>query len=424
MERPEDKVIIPYGTRPLDEAREFTGRILHAPDYALDVLTCIIAATHTLDSWNAVPRVLATSPEGQSGKTTLLNAIRLLATTWNATNASSYALKSKFSDRGQAPVIMVDEVSDIFGKDGRRGSSNPVGTIARDGYLRNATVSVSRSGTTEDVPAFCFMAMAGLRNAVPNDIYTRCIDFKMKPVPEGIVMEDALDPDTEVMASDIRVLLHAYTRTLLGGEIRKIQRTFKAPHPRFRDRMKQIWLPAYATALASDRVEMMRYEIECERRERLGLPAPGKPACDWAGRILTAFKEMALDAADLPVLTSEQNLLKDAARYARRSGANFIVAADLRDWLRTESENQLWDKLTDRRLAILMTDALGPNTVRAVDGTRKARGWYAAPVVSSWDALDASLTPAQAAEEEPDESELFDDVATENGVGNSHHGKI
>jgi hypothetical protein len=412
-------ITIPYGTRPLDEARDFAAKILWAPDYMLDALAAAIAASHVLEAWNAVPRILATSPLGETGKTTLFNVIRLLAqNTWTATQATSFALKSKFNDRG-APFILADEVSDFFGLDGRRGQANPIGTVARDCYLRNATASVSRNGTTEDIPAFCFMALAGRRNAVPVDIYTRCIEFKMRPVPESVPLElDALDPDTEAMAVDVRTMLHAYMRAMLAPEIKRIQRQFKPPHPKFRVRLRQIWMPLYATALAADNVERQRYEAECLRRMETGEPPPDPPVCNWAQRILTAFKAMALDASDLPVLTSAQSMLRDTAAYIRsqQPAPEFACAADIRDWLRDNTDNQLWATLTDRRLAILMTEGLGPNTVRARpdDPTHKARGWYAADILARWDALDAALTPPVSREPEQDESSLFDDIeATE-----------
>jgi len=411
----EQLVTIPYGTRPLDEIRDFIAKILWAPDYMLDALAALIAATHTLDSWNAVCRALATSTEGLCGKSTLLQICRLLGLNyWAATQATSYALKSKFSDR-DAPLIAVDEVSDIFGLDGRRGQANPVATVARDCYTRTATVSVSRNGTAEDIPAFCFMILGGRRNAVPYDVWTRCIEFKLRRVPESVTLElDAYDSDTEAMAVPIRTMLHAYMRAMLAPEIKKIQRRTFAPHPKFRDRLKQIWTPLYVTALAADIVEQQRYEAEVIRCMEAGLELPEPPACNWAQRILTAFKAMALDASDLPVLTAPQSMLRDTAAYIRNQvpAPEFVCASDIRDWLRDQSGEQLWSSLTDRRLAILMTEGLGPNTVRARpdDPATKARGWYAAEILAKWDALDAALTPPVSAEVQEDESSLFDDI--------------
>jgi hypothetical protein len=276
-------------------------------------------------------------------------------------------------------------------------------------------VSISNNRTAEDIPAFCFMAMGGRRNAVPADVWTRCIEFKVRRIPESVTLgRDALDPDTEAEAVMLRSLLHSYMRAMLAPEVRKIQRRFAAPHPKFRDRLQQIWAPLYVTALAADQIEQQRYETEVTRCEQTGQPAPEPPVCNWAQRCLTAFKAMALDASDLPALTAPQAMLRDTAAYIRNlaPAPEFVAAADLRDWLRDSSGEQLWSSLTDRRLAILMVEGLGPNTVRARpdDPERKARGWYAAAVLAKWDALERALTPPVAAEPDEDESSLFDDL--------------
>jgi hypothetical protein len=415
----EAPVTIPYGTRPLDEARAFAAQVLWVPaGHMLDALTLAIAASHLLDAWNAAPRLLATSPAAQAGKTTLLNVIRLLAPSpWPATSATSWALRSKFGDR-ERPFVLVDEVSDIFGPSGRAGQHNPVATVARDCYLRNATVSISVSRTAEDIPAFCFMAMAGRRNAVPEDIYSRCIEFRMRPLPEAVTLQlDALDPDTEAMAGDVRTLLHAYMRAVLAPEIRVIQRRFLPPHPRFRDRLRQIWTPLYVTALAADTVERQRYEAECERCARCGEPPPEPPPCSWAQRALTAFKAMALDASDLPVLTSAQKALRDVAGYIRSlgTGPRYAYAPDARDWLRDQSGEELWSRLTDKQLARTMIAGLGPVTVRARpdDPARKAKCWRADDVLAAWDALERALAPAPPAA--ADEESIFDDEIAAGG---------
>jgi len=421
---PEPPVTIPYGTFPLDEARQFAGEILWAPDYMLDALTLACAASHVLDTWATVPRLLATSPEGKSGKTTLLDVVRLLAAgAWEATGATSYSLKAKFNEP-ERPFILVDEVSDIFGTSGRAGAGSPVGLVARNGYRRTATVSMSVNRTSEDIPAFCFMAMGGLKTAVPPDIRSRCIEFRMRPVPQTVTMRrDSLDPDTEGEAVMVRSLLHTYMRAMLAPGIRKLQRRHAQPHPKFRDRLAQIWGPLYLTAKAADMADEARWEQACRIAEANGDDLPEPPACDWERRALTAFKAMALDASDLPALTPAQAMLRDTATYIRGlvPGPEFVAAADVRDWLRDSCDEQLWSTLTDRRLAILMVEGLGPNAVRARpdDPTVKARGWYCREVLAKWDALERALTPPVATVPDEDESSLFDDLPGEGNSGNT-----
>ena len=70
--------------------------------------------------------------------------------------------------------------------------------------------------------------------------------------------------------------LHQWARGS-EDEIRRAFRNIRRPHPKFRARRAQIWGPMYALALeAGD---------------------------DWPERCLAAFKAMALDASDVPVLS-------------------------------------------------------------------------------------------------------------------------
>jgi hypothetical protein len=132
---------------------------------------------------------------------------------------------------------------------------------------------------------------------------------------------------------------------------------------------------------------------------------------------------MALDASDLPALTPAQAMLRDAAAYVRGMvpALEFVPAADVRDWLRETCDEQLWSSLTDRRLAILMVEGLGPNSVRARadDPQVKARGWYSREILAKWDALERALTPPVATVPDEDESSLFDDLPGDGNGGNT-----
>lgn len=382
----------------LDSNREFAGEILYAPNTHLDALTLAIAASHTLKTFQTVPRLLFTSPAGQSGKSTALDVIRLLGQApWLSTGATSYALRSRFNEP-DPPFIIADEISTIFGASGLRGGSNPIGLIARDGYRRTATLSLSADRTAVDISTFCFLAMAGLKTAVPADIRTRCIVFPMTPVPRSIRLPRAsTDPDTEQEAINYRLSLHNYVG-MLTPLIREIQRSFVPPHPLFRDRKDQIWRPLMLVAMASD-------AYEAQRREELGLPPRQSPG--WTQRCLSAFKALALDASDLPALLPSQMMLRDVAAIFRETGEEKMFAKEILALLRDSGE-EMWDTLTSRRMENLMTEALGPSDTFTVNG-RRARGFRAAPVLRSWENLEAMLLPP-ALEVVDEGPSLFDDL--------------
>jgi hypothetical protein len=412
-----------YRKMPLDAARTFTGDLVWATDPQLDVLTAAIAASHVLEAWDTVFRVLAQSVDKRTGKTTLMHTIRLLGhNPWKATTATSYAVKAKFNEI-DPPLIIVEEVNKRFGANGLSGSRDPLATFILDGYERVATTSLSVDRTSVDMPAFCIVAMSGRGKAVHDDILDRSIVFRMKRKPPGVTMpRDALDRDTESEAAMLAAALHAYMRRLLPV-IKRLQRKFRPPHPMFVDRLRQIWGPVYLTALASDVWEREQWVLACHAADAQGLPLPPEPACDWAERVLNGFKIMALDSSEMPALLPGQAMLRDAATWFRSGGGwagdrgrRFGFAADLKDWL-AESQEPLWASLTERATERLMTEALGPTIVLTSEG-RRARGWAAAPVLQAWDTLEASLLPPLP--EPADELSIFDDLPDED-AGHGNH---
>ena len=128
----------------------------------LDALTLLCAVTHTVESFSTVPRALATSPEKESGKSTLLDiAIMLSNNGWEA-DPTSYALRAKFNEP-ERPTLVIDEISDIFGQSGLRGQSNPVGKILRKGYRQTATLSMAVDRAQPTCPATASPSWPGSR---------------------------------------------------------------------------------------------------------------------------------------------------------------------------------------------------------------------------------------------------------------------
>jgi hypothetical protein len=420
---PERLPPVPLGIPcPLDTAQEFASQILWMPGPALDALTLVAAASHVLDAWQTVPRILASSDGPQSGKTTLLDVLRMLANAaWDGTGATSYALRARFNEP-ESPFVIIDEISDVFGQSGRRGAGNPIGLLARHGYRRTAKISMAVDRTAEDVPAFAFMAFGGLKTAIPADIRTRAIVFKMQPCPASVRLPAAsTDPEVEALARTYRANLHAYVRGVLLPKIRDIQRRFNPPHPAFRDRKDQVFRALYVTALAADEAEYERYLQTCELAKANGMPEPAEPALDWGDRALAAFKALMLDASDLPALLPAQAMLRDAAGYARQlpGGERFAFAADIKDWLLDSCPEPLWQSLTERRIEHIMAEALGESQVITAardDGSRRrARGFPVAAITGAWDALEMSLYPPAPAAAGRHYG-LFDDLPDDHGT--------
>ena len=369
------------GAMVLDDARDFAASILYATDEQLDALVLACAVTHTIHSFTTLPRLLATAPQKQSGKSTLLNIVAMLANNAWDPDPTSFALRSKFNER-ETPTPIFDEISDVYGRSGLRSGGKDLNTILKKGYQNTAQLSLSRDGASVDVPCYCVAAAGGLRNAVPDDVWDRCIVWKCKPVPEGIDLRDSLDDDTKAFGKNHNERIHQWARGS-EQEIKDAFRTFRKPHRKMRSRLRQIWGPLYAVALAAGE--------------------------GWPQRCMAAFRAMALDASDVPVLSGPQMVLRDAAALFARTGAERLFAADIRDYLWSIQDVELYEKLTPRGLAQLMTDALGATTSMDI-GEARARGYHAKPVLAMWKRLEAQLEPAVDDEEEEDELDSFFEV--------------
>jgi len=371
----------------LDEARAFAADILYATPQMIDALTLAAAASHLMDQWDTVPRLLFTSDEGESGKTTAMDVFGYLANkTWNATRATSYALRSKFTEP-EPPTILMDEISRIFGMSGLNGRQTETAVLAQDGYRRKATISMSVNRMALDMPAFCMLAMAGLKNAVPGDVRTRCITFPMKKIPENVWLPlNSEDPDTEALAMQVRDALHQQIRAL-GKTVKELKRSWRPPHPKMKARKAQIWSPLWLVAKAV--------------------------GGDWPDRCLDAFRALALDAAEKPVLTPKQQMLRDVAMAFIDSGKEALPNREIRSYLLNLADSPLWSRLSDDGLAKQMAQALGPHhNITFAQG--RARGYYARPIVDAWRKLEVELERTTTEEQPPNQYEgFFDDPVVE-----------
>lgn len=414
---------------PLDEARKFSSEIWWTDDVQLDVLSAALAATHTLHSFNTIFRLLLISKEKRTGKTTASDIVELLGfNAWRATTSTAPGIKAKFNE-ADPPLIICEEIQKRFGSNGLTGSKDPLATFLLDGYRRTAVTPLSVDRNTVDIPAYCAAFLNGRGRAVHDDVADRCITLEAKRKPAGITMpRNSLDSDTWAEGARLRDALHAYVRNL-EPFIAKLQRKWRPPHPLFTDRLDQVWRPVYLIALASDAYELDLWEKACLAAMEQGLPSPPRPACDWAERVMSGFRLLALDNSDIPPLLNEQIALRDAARWFRSGGGwkdqlgrRFGFAADLKEWLVAESGEPLWAELTERAMERLFTEAMGETAVlthNAPDGAkRRARGWAAGPVLAGWDALEASFLPSLP--DAPDEVSMFDDLPPEDDENPDH----
>lgn len=167
----------------LDEVYTFLGRFVAYPSDHARVAHCLWAAhTHLMDKWESTPRLAFLSPEPGSGKTRALELTEtLVPRPVEAINASPAYMFRKISDPEGMPTILYDEIDTIFGP--RAKEHEELRGVINAGHRRGASAGrcVIRGKTveTEELPAFCAIAIAGLGN-LPDTILSRSIIARMR----------------------------------------------------------------------------------------------------------------------------------------------------------------------------------------------------------------------------------------------------
>jgi hypothetical protein len=171
-------------------------------------------------------------------------------------------------------------------------------------------------------------------------------------------------------------------------ELQEIARDYRKFHRKLRARKAQIWVPLFVVA-----------EL-----------AGGT----WPGRVRKAFMKLALDASEKPVLSPDQNVLMDAAGILRATDRPYLTSRELLAGLRKIDESVVYRALSDRQMAMLMTQALGSASVLTLGKERrKAKGWHAMPILKLADELEAILSPEDDDESEDEFDSFFEETEDE-----------
>jgi len=174
---------LPTGAELLDAVETFVGRFVAYPSaHARLAHVLWIAHTHFMDSWESTPRIAFLSPEPGSGKSRCLEVTEpLVPRPVHAVNTTPAYLFRKVSDEAGPPTILYDEIDTVFGpkaKDNEdiRGMLN---AGHRKGAVAGRCVVRGKIVETEELPAYCAVALAGL-NDLPDTIMSRSIVVRMR----------------------------------------------------------------------------------------------------------------------------------------------------------------------------------------------------------------------------------------------------
>src|SRR5262249_15361348 len=168
----------------LDQVHAYLGRFVAYPSkHAHIAHTLWVAHTHFMNNWESTPRIAFLSPEPGSGKTRALELTEtLVPRPVEAVNVSAAYLFRKISDGSAGlPTILFDEIDTIFGPRARQHEE--IRGILNAGHRRGAMagrcVVKGNIVETEELPAFCAVAIAGLGH-LPDTILTRSVIIRMR----------------------------------------------------------------------------------------------------------------------------------------------------------------------------------------------------------------------------------------------------
>jgi hypothetical protein len=168
----------------LDDVRAFLGRFVAYPsEHAHVAHTLWIAHAHLMNLWESTPRIAFLSPEPESGKTRALEVSELLVPCpVMAVNVSPAYLFRKVGADDGPPTILFDEVDTVFGP--KAGDHEEVRGLLNAGHRKGAVAGrcIVRGQTveTEELPAYCAVALAGIGDMLPDTILSRSVIVPMR----------------------------------------------------------------------------------------------------------------------------------------------------------------------------------------------------------------------------------------------------
>jgi hypothetical protein len=167
----------------LDDVHAFLGRFVAYPSSdAHAAHTLWIAHTHLMYSWESTPRIAFLSPEPGSGKTRALEVTELLVPRpVEAVNVTPAYLFRKVGAPEGRPTILFDEIDTVFGPKAK--DNEEIRGLLNAGHRRGAVagrcVVRGKVVETEEIPAYCAVAMAGL-GGLPDTLLSRAVVIRMR----------------------------------------------------------------------------------------------------------------------------------------------------------------------------------------------------------------------------------------------------
>lgn len=231
----------------LNDIHEFTGRFVAYPSEEAHVAhTLWIAHSHLMECWDSTPRLAALSPEKECGKSRLLEVTEpLVPRPVQSVNVTPAYLFRKVGDPEGRPTILYDEVDTIFGPKAR--DSEEIRGLLNAGHRRHSTagrcVVKGKNIETEDLSAYCAVALAGIGN-LPDTITGRSIILKMR----RRAPHERVSPWRERVYRQEAALLHDRLAEWALGAAERLQGFYPDMPEGIEDRAADMWEPLLSVA--------------------------------------------------------------------------------------------------------------------------------------------------------------------------------
>lgn len=176
----------------LHQVHAFLARFVAYPSDAAHVAhTLWIGHTHLMQAWESTPRIAFLSPEPGSGKTRALEVSELLVPRpVEAVNVTPAYLFRKVGGETGRPTILYDEIDTVFGPKAK--DNEEIRGLLNAGHRRGAVagrcVVKGRVVETEEIPAYCAVALAGL-GGLPDTLLSRSVVVRMRRRAPGEQIE-------------------------------------------------------------------------------------------------------------------------------------------------------------------------------------------------------------------------------------------
>jgi hypothetical protein len=234
----------------LGDVHSFLGRFVAYPsdnEHVAHVLW--IMHTHLMDAWESTPRIAFLSPEPGSGKTRALEVSELLVPNpVEAVNVTPpYLFRKVGSDQGR-PTVLYDEIDTVFGPKAK--DNEEIRGLLNAGHRRGAVagrcVVKGKIVETEEIPAYCAVALAGL-GGLPDTLLSRAVVIRMRRRSPDETVEPYRRRVHEPEGRALRDGLSRWARLIL----KRVTGVWPDMPDGIKDRDADVWEPLLAVADAA-----------------------------------------------------------------------------------------------------------------------------------------------------------------------------